>query len=258
MTTGRRALITGAASGIGLETARRLSTDGATVVGLDLPSADGSAFSAIGGTILRGDIRDTAETRALVDEAARLMGGIDTVVLSAGIINIAALADVDIETWNNVLAVNLTGAFFCIQSAAPHLIESRRGRVVAISSDVAARGTPLLHAYTASKAGLDGVVQSLAGELAPYVTVNAVRPVSTPGTGMGRLVTQWKANATRRPEHEVLRDIAETYPLGRVGTPDDIAGAVAFLCSDDAAFITGVSIDVDGGAALNTMPGSGS
>jgi NAD(P)-dependent dehydrogenase (short-subunit alcohol dehydrogenase family) len=202
-------------------------------------------------------VRSPGQVGAAVAEVQQRLGGLDTLVLCAGVIHIGALAEVSEADWDRVLDVNLKGAFLCAQAATPALVASGRGRIVAISSDAGRRGVPYLHAYSASKFGLIGLVQSLAGELAPHVTANAICPVSTPGTGMGRQVLDWKVAATGRSADAVLDEIATVFPLGRTGTEQDVAGCAAFLISDAASFVTGVALDVDGGAALNTMPGAG-
>jgi NAD(P)-dependent dehydrogenase (short-subunit alcohol dehydrogenase family) len=127
---------------------------------------------------------------------------------------------------------------------------------VMISSDAGRRGVPLLHAYSASKFGVIGLAESLAAELAPHVTVNCVCPVGVPGTGMGRQLLDWKTGATGRAPEEVLAGIARELPLGRNATEQDVAGAVLFFLSEAASFITGVALDLDGGAALNRLPGA--
>ncbi len=153
--------------------------------------------------------------------------------------------------------MNLTGAFLVMQAAAPHLIASPAGRIVAISSDAGRRGFPGITAYCASKFGLIGLVESVAMELAPHgVTVNAVCPVGAPTTGMGRQVLDWKIQATGRTPDEILAAAARTNPLGRNATEADVTAAVRFLVSDAAEFLTGLSLDIDGGAHLGAMPGT--
>jgi NAD(P)-dependent dehydrogenase (short-subunit alcohol dehydrogenase family) len=127
---------------------------------------------------------------------------------------------------------------------------------VLISSDAGRRGVPRLHAYSASKFGLVGLAESLAGELAPAVTVNCVCPVGVPTTGMGQQLLSWKSRETKRAPDEVLSGIAQGLPMGRNASEADIANAVLFLVSDSAEFITGVALDVDGGASLNALPGA--
>ncbi|WP_283139367.1 SDR family NAD(P)-dependent oxidoreductase [Rhizohabitans arisaemae] len=255
---GRRALVTGGASGIGLAVARRLAGGGARVAVLDLPGEPLDRAASSGLVTAAADVRDPAQVRGAVAAVEESLHGLDTLVISAGVIHIKRLGEVTEADWDLTLDVNLKGAFLVAQAAAPALVDSRRGRIVAISSDAGRAGVPLLHAYSASKAGMIGLAQSLAGELAPHVTVNCLCPVSTPDTGMGRQVLAWKRDSTARTEEEVLDEIRRLFPLARTGTPEDVAAAVMFLVSDAAGFITGTAIDIDGGAALNTMPGAGS
>jgi len=254
---GRRALVTGGASGIGRAIAGRLTADGATVGVLDRPGPNLDAVREQVAVAVAADVRRADEVTAGVAGVHEQLGGLDTLVLCAGVIHIGPLAEVSEDDWDRTLDVNLKGAFLCAQAAAPALVASGRGRMVAISSDAGRRGVPYLLAYSASKFGLIGLVQGLAGELAPHVTVNAICPVSTPGTGMGQQVLDWKVAATGRSPGAVLDEIATMFPLGRTGTEQDIAGCAAFLISDAASFVTGVALDVDGGAGLNTMPGAG-
>lgn len=255
----RRALVTGAASGIGREVARRLGEVSAAVALLDVqaePLAMAAAEIGEAAIPIQADVRAPAVVHAAVERATAQLGGLDTLVLCAGVLDIEALPDVTEASWDRALDVNLKGAFFCAQAAAPALRASGRGRIVAISSDAGRRGVPLLHPYTASKFGLLGITESLAAELAPDVTVNAVCPVGIPTTGMGQQVLSWKSRNTGRRPTEVLSRIAQEFPMGRSATERDIADAVLFFVSDAASFVTGVAFDVDGGARLNTMPGT--
>jgi NAD(P)-dependent dehydrogenase (short-subunit alcohol dehydrogenase family) len=165
-------------------------------------------------------------------------------------------ADVTEEDWDCTLGINLKGAFLSCQAAAPHLSESGRGQIVMISSDAGRRGAPLLHAYSASKAEMIGLTGSLAGELAPAVTVNCVCPVGVPSTGMGKQMLAWKTGHIGSSPDDVLSGIARGLPLGRNATEDDIVNAVLFFVSEAGSFLTGVALDVDGGASLNTIPGA--
>jgi NAD(P)-dependent dehydrogenase (short-subunit alcohol dehydrogenase family) len=258
----RRAIITGGASGFGLEIARRLVAAGARVALVDL-SGDALARAVVelgqAALPLRADVRDPGQVGDAVSEAVAAMGGLDTLVISAGVIHIKPLAEVSEADWDLTLDVNLKGAFLALQAAAPHLVASGRGRgrVVAISSDAGKRGFSWIAAYTASKFGLLGLVESAAVELAEHgVTVNAVCPVGSPVTGMGQQVLDWKVRFTGKAADEVMAAAARTNPLGRNATPEDVAAVVSFLVSEEAGFLTGLAIDVDGGAHLGFMPGT--
>jgi NAD(P)-dependent dehydrogenase (short-subunit alcohol dehydrogenase family) len=168
------------------------------------------------------------------------------------------LADVTEADWDRTLDVNLKGALLTIQAAAPHIIAAgTRGRIVAISSDAGKRGFSWIQAYSASKFGLIGLVESVAVELAESgATVNAVCPVGAPDTGMGREVLDYKVRATGKSAAQVGAVAARSNPLGRNAAPGDVVSAIEFFLSDEAGFLTGVALDVDGGAHLGFLPGT--
>lgn len=255
----RKALVTGGASGLGFEVARCLVREGVAVALLDVdPHRTSAAVDALGGKAIStpADVRSRAEVWEAVERAVVGLGGLDTLVLCAGVIHTKPLLDVTESDWDDTLDVNLKGMFLCCQAAAASLSSSRRGRIVTISSDAGRRGSPMLQAYTASKFGVVGLTESLAAELAPLVTVNCVCPVGVPTTGMGQRLLAWKADRTGLSTAEVASRIARSIPLGRNATEQDIAEAVLFFISDSADFITGVTLDVDGGASLDAIPGS--
>jgi meso-butanediol dehydrogenase / (S,S)-butanediol dehydrogenase / diacetyl reductase len=256
--SGRKALVTGGASGFGLAIAQRLREAGASVASVDVSKERlDEAQSRLGVLPLQADVRSPAAMRAAVDQCSAEFGGLDTLVISAGVIHIKPLEDVNEDDWDLTLDVNLKGAFTASQAAAPLLRASGRGRVVAISSDAGKRGFAWIQAYTASKFGLVGLVESLAVELAPdHVTVNCVCPVGCPTTGMGQDVLDWKVRAGGKTPNEIVAATARTNPLGRNATESDVADAVMFFVSEEASFLTGVALDVDGGAHLGFMPGA--
>lgn len=254
----RKALVTGGASGIGLEVARRLLSEGADIALLDVDKSRlETAASELDGKVLLApaDVRSPSEVHQAVEHATGGLGGLDTLVVCAGIIHIKPLDEVSEADWDRTLDVNLKGAFLCCQAAAPALTASGRGRIVMISSDAGKRGVPLLLAYSASKFGLIGLAEALAAELAPGVTVNCVCPVGIASTGMGRQLLAWKAARAGQSPDEVLSGIAHRIPLRRNCSPADVAEAVLFFISESANFLTGVALDVNGGARLNTLPG---
>ena len=255
---GRKALVTGAASGIGREVARTLAQAGAKVAMLDVNQEQLEAAAAeigSGAWPIVVDVRSPADVHSAVETARGDLGGLDTVVICAGVIHVKPLSEVTEEDWDRTMDVNIKGAFFICQAAAPALKESGRGRIVMISSDAGKRGVPWLHAYSASKFGVVAITESLAAELAPEVTVNSVCPVGVPTTGMGQMLVAWKSEATGQPAPEVLSGIARSIPLARNASTTDVAEAVLFFVSDSASFITGVALDVDGGSRLNVIPG---
>jgi NAD(P)-dependent dehydrogenase (short-subunit alcohol dehydrogenase family) len=256
---GRKALITGGASGFGLEIARRLRAAGTAVALLDIDEGRlASAVEELGADSLglQTDVRSVEEVREVVKRSAEALGGLDTVVISAGVFHMGALSSITEAEWDRTLDVNLKGAFVTAQATMPYLQESGRGRMVTIASDAGKRGFPLQMVYTASKFGLVGLTESLAAEFAPdRVTVNAVCPVGCPTTGMGEEVLAHKIEDGTRTREEVIRSAAATNALGRNATETDVADAVLFLLSEQASFLTGIALDVDGGAHLAAVPG---
>lgn len=256
----RRALVTGGGSGFGLDIATRLTGAGAQVALVDVSEERvRSAAAGLPGAVgLTADVRSPAQVQAAVAAAVDALGGLDTLVISAGVIHIKPVDEVAEADWDLTLDVNLKGAFLTAQAAAPHLAASGRGRVVAIASDAGRRGFAWLQAYCASKFGLIGLTESLAVELSPSkTTVNCICPVGCPTTGMGQDVLDWKVKRAGVQPAEIMAATAGTNPLGRNATETDISDAVLFFISDEASFLTGVALDVDGGAHLGfAFPGA--
>ena len=237
-----KAIVTGAAQGIGAAIAHRLSSEGLTVSVLDLNAAGAKEtaekIQAETGNPVYGIACDVASRPSLHGawaEAVEKMGGLDTYIGNAGITRDKMFHKLTDEDWDAVISVNLTGVFAGMQASAPYLRTPGPGRVVLISSIVAKMGNLGQMNYIAAKAGVVGLVRSGATELARFgTTVNGIRPgfIETPMTAAMPASAQAVMTAN---------------PLGRAGQPADIAGAVAFLCSDDASFITGHLLDVNGG-----------
>lgn len=256
----RKALVTGGASGFGFAVARSLAGHGAQVIIADVNEAQLERAAKDDPRLMpiQLDVTNAAEIRRGVAKAVQALDGLDTVVSCAGVIRVKPLDEVTEADWDLTLDVNLKGAFLVSQAAAPALRASRRGRIVAIASDAARRGYPWIQAYCASKFGLVGLCESLAIELAADgVTVNCVCPGACPTTGMGKGLTAWKAETSGKTEEEVLASIAATFPLGRYVYEEDVVAAILYFISEEASFITGVALDVDGGEHLGFIPGAG-
>lgn len=249
---GRRAFVTGGASGIGRATAERLLEVGAHVAVGDLPAQlqrlEGEVRERVVPVAL--DVTDERSVRDAVAAAVERLGGLDTLVNAAGVFQFRALEAISTAEWDRILGVNLCGTFLVIREAMPHLKASGRGRVVNISSDAGKTGFPLLAAYCASKFGVIGLTQAVAVEVAPdNVRVNAVCPGTIAETGMGATVIEQKIElGFGANREEVLARGAASFPLRRVGTPLDVADAILFLISESSGWITGESINIDGGS----------
>jgi 3-oxoacyl-[acyl-carrier protein] reductase len=241
---GRVAIVTGASRGIGRGVADVLADAGAIVVAAARGSHAEQTATAI---VARGrqaiamplDVTDQASIQALVDGVLERFGRIDVLVNNAGIARDQLLLRMKREDWDAVLATNLTGAFLCTQAVVKTMVRQRTGRIVFIGSVVGQMGNAGQANYAASKAGLIGFARALARELASRnVTVNVVAP-GLIDTDMTRALTE-----------RVKGDWSTQIPLGRLGTPDDVAAAVAFLASDRAGYVTGQVIAVNGGMYL--------
>jgi len=240
-----KAVVTGGAQGIGEAIARRLAAEAMSVTLLDI-QAEAAAETAERIAAETGapvyafgcDMRDRPRVQQAFAAAAEAMGGLDTYVGNAGITRDRMFHRLSDDDWDQVIAVNLTGVYLGLRAAAPWLRTPGPGRVVLISSVVAETGNLGQLNYTAAKAGVVGLVRTGALELARFdTTVNGVRP--------GFIETPMTAAMPAEAQGRLVEN-----PLGRAGQPDDIAGAVAYLCSEDAAFVTGHLIDVNGGASF--------
>lgn len=242
--SGKVALVTGAGQGIGEGVARRLAAEGAAVgavdINLDNAEALASELTRAGGraVALEGDVSSAEQVRNFVQVVEGKFGPVSILANVAGIYGRHDLIkDQDLANWNRVLAINLTGSFLCAQAVLPGMLAAGWGRIVNIASGHALRPRPRVAPYSASKAAIVGFTKAFALEVARNgITVNAIMPAVT-DTAMPR------QNA---PESRLL-EMAARNPIGRIGQPADIAAAIAFLASDDAAYITGQTIAVNGG-----------
>jgi 3-oxoacyl-[acyl-carrier protein] reductase len=238
----RVAIVIGAARGIGEAIAERLVEEGARLVIGDTLEEEGRRTAGrLGGLYLRTDAGDKASIEQLVEQTLARFGRVDILVQNAGIFPYALLQDIALDEWDRVLAVNLRGCFLAIQACIPTMRDRRYGRIVLTSSITGPRVSSPGHGhYSASKAGINGLIRSAAIELAPFgITVNGVEPGNILTAGM---------KAERTPEF--IRAMEQAVPLGRLGTPREVAQAVLFLASDEAAYVTGTTIIVDGGQIL--------
>ena len=237
---GKVALITGGGGGIGRATAERLAAEGAAVVIGDLRGYEpvAEAVRDAGGQAIGVDLDVTSaeSARAAVRAAVERFGGLQVLVNNAGIDQRGLLEELTEADWDRMLAVNLKGQFLCAQAAVRHL--EGGGAIVNVASLAGRSSSPIQGChYSASKAGVLGLTRHLARELGPRgIRVNAICP--------GLIMTEM---LTRSTSDERIRELAGGVPVGRAGTAEDIARAIAFLASDDAAYISGVSLDANGG-----------
>ena len=243
---GKKALVTGASRGIGKAIAIRLATEGVSV-GVNYNASEQEAakvvdeIQSLGGNaiILKGSVADSLEVQSLIQAAEDELGGLDILVNNAGITKDNLIMRLPEEDWDQVIDTNLKGAFLCTKAALRSMVRQRSGRIINMSSVVAITGNAGQSNYTAAKAGLIGFTKTVAKEVASRgITVNAIAP--------GFIETQMVDAISSQLQQKIL----ERIPLGYFGTPEDVAGVVAFLASEDARYVTGQVIGIDGGLSL--------
>ena len=254
---GKTAIVTGAARGIGKAIATALAREGATVVVVDL-NADGAeqaaaemrqaGFAASG---VQADVTQKQSVDRLVQETLSRTGRIDILVNNAGVVSNTPILDLSEEEWDRTLAVNLRGVFVCSQCVGRVMASQRSGRIVNIASLAGKVGAPGQAAYCASKHGVLGLTKVLAIDLAQFgINVNAICPGNTE-TEMMRYVFTKRAESRGQTFDDLAQGILAKTPLGRFGQPDDVAQVAIFLVSPASAYVTGQTIDVDGGRSIN-------
>ncbi|MDJ1016516.1 MAG: glucose 1-dehydrogenase [Paracoccaceae bacterium] len=242
---GRTAIVTGGGSGFGAGIAAAFAREGAQVAVLDvnLDAAEGVA-SDIGGRAFHCDVSDGASVTAAIEAAEAALGPVDTLVNNAGVTHLpAALEEVTEADFDRVLAVNAKSVYLTARALVPGFKERGGGAILNIASTAGVSPRPRLNWYNASKGWMITATRTMAVELAPFgVRVNALNPVA----GETPLLTSFMGEDTP----EIRAKFLSTIPIGRFSTPEDIAAAAVFLCSDEASMITGVALEVDGGRCI--------
>ena len=235
---GKTALVTGGARGIGAATAQRLADEGATVIVADFSESEAPA----GGLAVRCDVTSRADVEAAVAAAVEHGGSLDMLVTCAGITRDNLLFKMTDDDWDAVIDTHLKGTFLAVRAAQQAMVEQKSGKLVLVSS-TSALGNRGQTNYSTAKAGLQGMTKTLAIELGPFnINVNCVAP--------GFITTAMTKETAERmgvPFDQFAEAVAAQTPLRRVGVPEDVAGTIAYLCSDDASFVTGQVIYVAGG-----------
>lgn len=237
----RTALITGGSRGIGASLARRLHADGCTVgINYLRSRAQAEALAGeLGGIALPADVSDPLQVKKMVDTVLEKFCQLDILVCNAGVAWQGLTQDMTWEEYRRVMAVDLDGAFYCCQAVLPHMIHRKKGKIILLSSMWGQAGGSCETAYSAAKAGVIGLTKALAKEVAPSgITVNCVAP-GVVDTDMVKPLGP-----------QALSELAEETPLGRLGTAEDVAGCVSFLCSPAGDFLTGQVIAPNGGLVI--------
>jgi 3-oxoacyl-[acyl-carrier protein] reductase len=240
---GKTALVTGGANGIGAATAKLLASEGATVVVADFDESSAQRIAkAIGGHAVRCDVTKRDDVEGAVEAAVKEGGSLDILVACAGIIRDNLLFKMTDDDWDAVIDTHLKGTFYAVRAAQTQMVEQKSGKMVLISS-TSALGNRGQTNYSTAKAGLQGMTKTLAIELGPFnVNVNCVAPGF-----IATAMTQQTAERMGVPFEQFMEAVSAQVPLRRVGQPEDVAGTIGFLCSEDASYVSGQVIYVAGG-----------
>jgi NAD(P)-dependent dehydrogenase (short-subunit alcohol dehydrogenase family) len=247
----RVVIVTGGAQGIGLGCVERFAQEGAHVSILDLDeSAAKSAAALVDGLALHCDVSSPQSVQAAIGSVLARWGRVDVLFANAGVYRGSPLTELTPEEWQLVLGVNLTGAMLCCQAVAPAMMEQRAGSIVVMSSMAAKTSWPATAAYSAAKSGLLGLVRSVAQELAPHnINCNALC-LGHADTEMMRAVDRRVCSEEGWEEGAYLQSLADSNPMRRLATVKEVAGLVAYLASDEARYINGQAIEMDGGLVM--------
>jgi NAD(P)-dependent dehydrogenase (short-subunit alcohol dehydrogenase family) len=241
--TGRTAIVTGGGQGIGKAITKKFLEEGIKVVIAEIDEEAGketeTEFKSLGEIkFIQTDISKEETVQPMVSQTVKSFGKLDILINNAGIWINKPVTELAVDEWNNVIGVNLTGAFLCAKHAVPHLRKSK-GAIINIASTRACMSEPHTEAYSASKGGIVALTHALAVSLGPNVRVNCISP--------GWIeVSEWEKKSVRRKAELTALDHSQ-HPAGRVGTPEDIASLVLFLVSPENSFITGANFIIDGG-----------
>lgn len=246
---GKVVLVTGGGAGIGRATAQAFAKEGARVAVIDVGEQPGQDtvrdIQSLGGTaiFIKADVSQPREVEASVNQIVQTFGGLDYAINNAGVVgDIAPTVDYSLDAWNRVIAINLTGVWLCLKYEIPRLLAQGGGAIVNTASILGLVGSPNTSAYTATKHGVVGLTQTAALEYSSRgIRVNAIAP----GYIRTAMVLEQGVQAGHRPE--VMQRLISLHPIGRLGTPEEVAQANLWLCSESASFITGITLPIDGG-----------
>lgn len=251
------ALVTGAGGGIGRAIALRLAKDGFHVAVNDINQGSIEKVSAeiekLGQSAIpiNGDISDRSQVFNMVENAVQRFGQLDVMVANAGIVQVKPLLEITEQDMERIFRINVFGTLYCIQAAAEQMIKQKSGKIINASSTAGKRGVEFLGHYAATKFSVIGLTQTAAKELAPHgITVNAYCP-GVVGTGMWEEIDRKMSEYLNVPIGDTLKKRIKGIPLGRVEEPEDVAGFVSYLASEDSDYMTGQAVLIDGGIVFS-------